>query len=113
MTTFMKDGVDIYMPEMDRTAELKMERFAEFMDKFPSISRNIFATSRHQSGATKPRGDCGVTAKKELVEILEFTHFFEHYTFGETDWSHRGEHLEKYIRVVVAVELVTVTAKPE
>jgi hypothetical protein len=54
MTTFMKDGVDIYMPEMDRTAELKMERFAEFMDKFPSISRNIFATSRHQSGATKP-----------------------------------------------------------
>jgi hypothetical protein len=55
MTTFMKDGVDIYMPEMDRTAELKMERFAEFMDKFPSISRNIFATSRHQSGATKPR----------------------------------------------------------
>ena len=40
-------------------------------------------------------------------------HFFEHYTFGETDWSHRGKHLEKYIRVVVAVELVTVTAKPE
>lgn len=62
MTTFMKDGVDIYMPEMDRTAELKMERFAEFMDKFPSISRNIFATSRHQSGATKPhrvRVPCG------------------------------------------------------
>ena len=58
-------------------------------------------------------GDCGVTAKKELVEILEFMHFFEHYTFGETDWSHRGKHLEKYIRVVVAVELVTVTAKPE
>ena len=54
MTTFMKDGVDIYMPEMDRTAELKMERFAEFMDKFPSISRNIFATSRHQSGAIEP-----------------------------------------------------------
>ena len=57
--------------------------------------------------------DCGVTAKKELVEILEFMHFFEHYTFGETDWSHRGKHLEKYIRVVVAVELVTVTASEE
>ena len=68
---------------------------------------------RHHLGQLGPRGDCGVTAKKELVEILEFTHFFEHYTFGETDWSHRGEHLEKYIRVVVAVELVTVTAKPE
>ena len=63
MTTFMKDGVDIYMPEMDRTAELKMERFAEFMDKFPSISRNIFATSRHQSGATKPRRDGSIDVK--------------------------------------------------
>ena len=68
---------------------------------------------RHQCCPLEPCRDCGVTAKKELVEILEFMHFFEHYTFGETDWSHRGKHLEKYIRVVVAVELVTVTAKPE
>ena len=69
MTTFMKDGVDIYMPEMDRTAELKMERFAEFMDKFPSISRNIFATSRHQSGATKPRRDGGIDVKGKRLSV--------------------------------------------
>lgn len=73
MTTFMKDGVDIYMPEMDRTAELKMERFAEFMDKFPSISRNIFATSRHQSGATKPCGNGDFIAVDCQVKL---THFF-------------------------------------
>ena len=31
MTTFMKDGVEISMPPMDRSTEIKMERFAEFM----------------------------------------------------------------------------------
>ena len=67
----------------------------------------------HQDGAIVPRGDRHMSTQGEFIEILEFMHFFEHYTFGETDWSHRGKHLEKYIRVVVAVELVTVTAKPE
>ncbi len=31
MTTFMKDGVEISMPPMDKTAKLNMERCAEFM----------------------------------------------------------------------------------
>jgi len=31
MTTFMKDGVEISMPPMDRDAKLNMERCAEFM----------------------------------------------------------------------------------
>jgi len=43
----------------------------------------------------------------------EFTHFFEHFTFDKTDYSERGKHMKKYIRVVVAVELVTVGAKIE
>lgn len=61
----------------------------------------------------QPCGDCSVTAKGELVEVLEFTHFYEHFTFEKTDWSERGKHLKKYIRVIVAVELDTVGAKPE
>ena len=31
MTTFMKDGVEISMPPMDKTARLNMERCAKFM----------------------------------------------------------------------------------
>ena len=80
MTTFMKNGVDIYMPEMDRTAELKMERFAEFMDKFPSTSRNIFAASRHQSGAIKPCGDGSFDVKSTELNTekgLKTRHFRE------------------------------------
>ena len=57
------------------------------------------------------RRDGSVTAKGELVEVLEFTRFYEHFTFEKTDWSERGKHLKKYIRVIVAVELDTVGAK--
>ena len=53
----------------------------------------------------------GVATKRRYLEILEFTHFFEHFTFDKTDYSERGKHMKKYIRVVVAVELVTVGAK--
>jgi hypothetical protein len=60
-----------------------------------------------------PRGDRSVATKTELVEILVFTHFFEHMTFGETAWSHRGKHVEKYIRVAVAVQLVSVGTKTD
>lgn len=67
--------------------------------------------ARHQSEGIVPRGDGYVTAKGELVKVLEFTHFYEHFTFDKTDWSDRGKHLKKYIRVIVAVELVTVGAK--
>lgn len=65
------------------------------------------------SSTTDTCRDCSVAHKSELIEILEFTHFFEHFTFDKTDYSERGKHTKKYIRVVVAVELVTVGAKIE
>ena len=69
--------------------------------------------SGHSGACLEPCGDCSVAHKSELIEILEFTHFFEHFTFDKTDYSERGKHMKKYIRVVVAVELVTVGAKIE
>ncbi len=57
--------------------------------------------------------DYSVVTKVELVEILYFKHFYEHFTFGETDWSKRGKRLEKYVRVAIAIELVTVGTKLE
>jgi len=57
--------------------------------------------------------DYSVATKVELVEILYFKHFYEHFTFGETDWSKRGKRLEKYVRVSIAIELVTVGTKLE
>ena len=87
------------------------------IDKFPQTDEalDMFATNRkrEQFRRLNARGDGCVTAKGELVKVLEFTHFYEHFTFDKTDWSDRGKHLKKYIRVIVAVELVTVGAKNE
>ncbi len=61
--------------------------------------------------------DDSVAAKTELVEILGFKRFYEHFTFDftfeETDWSIRGKRLEKYVRLLIAIELVTVGTKKE
>ena len=54
-----------------------------------------------------------VTTKTELEEILEFTHFYEHFTFDKTDWSDRGKRFKKYIKVIVAVELDTVATRTD
>ncbi|EFE92361.1 hypothetical protein GCWU000341_00880 [Oribacterium sp. oral taxon 078 str. F0262] len=61
--------------------------------------------------------DDSVAAKTELVEILGFKRFYEHFTFDftfeETDWSIRGKRLEKYVWLLIAIELVTVGTKKE
>ena len=54
-----------------------------------------------------------LSEEKRLVEILYFKHFYEHFTFGETDWSKRGKRLEKYVKVVIPIELVTVGTRIE
>ena len=61
--------------------------------------------------------DDSVAAKTELVEIFGFKRFYEHFTFDFTfegsDWSIRGKRLEKYVRLLMAIELVTVGTKKE
>lgn len=69
--------------------------------------------SRHTFNRVEPRRDYSVATKVELVKILYFKHFYEHFTFGETDWSKRGKCLEKYVRVSIVIELVTVGTKLE
>ncbi|MBR6172223.1 MAG: recombinase zinc beta ribbon domain-containing protein [Eubacterium sp.] len=66
-----------------------------------------------QQATDVARRDYSVATKVELVEILYFKHFYEHFTFGETDWSKRGKRLEKYVRVSIVIELVTVGTKLE
>ena len=55
------------------------------------------------------RSECRVSACRRHAH----KHFYEHFTFGETDWSKRGKRLEKYVRVSIVIELVTVGTKLE
>lgn len=50
-------------------------------------------------------GDCGRTTQKGYVEILEFTHFVEFFSFNRIAENHKGKELVRKVTVVVALDL--------
>ena len=50
-------------------------------------------------------GGCGVATKEEYVEILEFTHFVEFFSFRKIGENHKEKSLVKKVTVVVALDL--------
>ena len=50
-------------------------------------------------------GDCGRTTQKGYVEILEFTHFVEFFSFNRTAENHKEKELVRKVTVVVALDL--------
>ena len=50
-------------------------------------------------------GDCGVATKKGYVEILEFTHFVEFFSFNKIGENHKEKELVRKVTVVVALDL--------
>ena len=52
-----------------------------------------------------PCGDCGRTTQKGYVEILEFTHFAEFFSFNRIAENHKGKELVRKVSVVVALDL--------
>lgn len=50
-------------------------------------------------------GDCGGTTQKGYVEILEFMHFVEFFSFNKIGENHREKELVRKVTVVVALDL--------
>ena len=50
-------------------------------------------------------GDCGVATKEKYVEILEFTHFVEFFSFNRIAENHKEKELVRKVTVVVALDL--------
>ena len=62
----------------------------------------------HMCGSKKRHhacGDCGVATKEEYVEILEFTHFAEFFSFNRIAENHKEKELVRKVTVVVALDL--------
>ena len=59
----------------------------------------------------QPCRDCGVATKEEYVEILEFTHFVEFFSFRKIGENHKEKSLVKKVTVVVALDLGTGNTK--
>jgi hypothetical protein len=55
--------------------------------------------------------DCGIATKEKYVEILEFTHFVEFFSFKKIGENHKEKSLVKKVTVVVALDLGTGNTK--
>ena len=56
-------------------------------------------------------GDCGVATKERCLEILEFTHFVEFFSFNYVGENHKEKVLVRKVTVVVALDLGTGNTK--
>ena len=56
-------------------------------------------------------GDCGRTTKERYLEILEFTHFVEFFSFNKIGENHKEKLLVQEVTVVVALDLDTGNTK--
>ena len=63
------------------------------------------AEELYSSSTTDACGDCGVATKKGYVEILEFTHFVEFFSFNKIGENHKEKELVRKVTVVVALDL--------
>ena len=59
----------------------------------------------------KSCGDCGGTTKERYLEILEFTHFVEFFSFNKIGENHKEKLLVQRVTVVVALDLGTGNTK--
>ena len=50
-------------------------------------------------------GDCGVDTKERYVEILEFTHFVDFFSFNRLEENHKEKVLINKVTVVVGLDL--------
>ena len=71
----------------------------------------IWLHTRHQDEAIEPCGDCGGTTKERYLEILEFTHFVEFFSFNKIGENHKEKILVQRVTVVVALDLGTGNTK--
>ena len=56
-------------------------------------------------------GDSGGTTKERYLEILEFTHFVEFFSFNKIGENHKEKILVQRVTVVVALDLGTGNTK--
>lgn len=66
---------------------------------------------RHLFCPLKACGDCGKTTKETYLEILEFTHFVDFFSFNRLEENHKEKVLVNKVTVVVALDLGTGNTK--
>ena len=84
-----------------------------FLDENPDVSYEI-VQYKDTVGCVSDLlacGDCGGTTKERYLEILEFTHFVEFFSFNKIGENHKEKILVQRVTVVVALDLGTGNTK--
>lgn len=76
----------------------------------PSVVYKIFMTGGPIM-AIITCGDSGGTTKERYLEILEFTHFVEFFSFNKIGENHKEKILVQRVTVIVALDLGTGNTK--
>ena len=88
------------------------EIIEDYPDDYPNPSCLIFGYNiSGQILHIVACGDCGGTTKERYLEILEFTHFVEFFSFNKIGENHKEKSLVKKVTVVVALDLGTGNTK--
>ena len=80
-------------------------------DNVKEQEENMYSSSSdtteelYSSSAPDTCGDCGRTTQKGYIEILEFTHFAEFFSFNRIAENHKEKELVRKVTVVVALDL--------
>ena len=83
----------------------------EVASEQPFSFGNSCSNTHNDCGIISPQGDndtcrdCGVATKKNYLEILEFTHFVEFFSFNYVSDNHKEKELVRKVSVVVALDL--------
>ena len=64
------------------------------------VAENLCSSESHDTC-----GDCGVDTKNKWLEILEFSHFVDFFSFTYVGKNHKKKELVRKITVVVALDL--------
>ena len=83
---------------------MPMDMFPQTSDIWLKIHRYV-PIWRHQSARIDPCGDGSRTTQKGYIEILEFTHFVEFFSFNRIAENHKEKELVRKVTVVVALDL--------
>lgn len=89
----------------DLLADMECRTMRGDADENLVISSGEVVSNLEVSSQPHARRDGGGTTQKGYVEILEFTHFVEFFSFNKIGENHREKELVRKVTVVVALDL--------
>mgnify|MGYP000205258944 CR=1 FL=1 len=97
------------LPEDEKLWELLKGKMAKILETKQNLQ--VYEDWPIYVWSANTCGDCGETTKERYLEILEFTHFVDFFSFNRLEENHKEKVLVNKVTVVVALDLGTGNTK--